>query len=124
METTVSKWKIHTSMHEDDITLDFEGFEPSEVHDITSYYVCAQCYSQLVAFNVPGQRIYIIVCSYCTKNIEDLGMVSKRTVEIRESWGREVYRTVITNLKDLYPSIQPVKQTAEQILADLGYKEN
>jgi hypothetical protein len=101
--------------------LDFEGFEPSEVHEITTNYVCAHCYAQLVAFNVPNDRIYIIVCSECATNIEQMGVVSKATVSIRYEQGKREYDTVIRNLQDLYPTIQPVKYTEEENLKALGF---
>jgi hypothetical protein len=101
--------------------LDFEGFEPSEVADITTNYVCAHCYAQLVAFNIPNDRIYIIVCSECATNIEQMGVVSRSTVSIRYEQGRREYSTVIRNLKDLYPTLQPVRHTEAENLKALGF---
>ena len=101
--------------------VDFEGFEPSEVHGITTYYVCSYCYSPLVAYNIPNDRLYIVICSNCAVNVEQIGAVSKNTVSIRMEQARREYREVIENLKDLYPDLQPVRQSIEENLKDLGF---
>lgn len=86
--------------------IDFEGFDPSEVRSIVTNYVCSHCYATLVPFQVPNDRIYIIACSECGVSIEQIGAVSKNTVSIRYEQANREFKRVITNLKDLYPSIQ------------------
>lgn len=101
--------------------VDFEGFEPAEVAGITRDYVCAHCYEPLVAFNIPNDRLYIIVCSHCATNIEEMGVITKATVSIRMERGRREFDTVIENLKDLYPTLQPIKRSEAQNLKELGF---
>jgi len=82
------------------------GFEPSEIDDIISNYVCANCYGTLTAHNIPNDRIYIIVCSECGLNVEQAGAVTRNTVSIRYEQAHREFRRVVKNLKDLYPTIQ------------------
>ena len=98
-----SKIAFDVSIFED---TDIEGFEPSEVHDMITNYVCAHCYSQLTAFNIPNDRLFIIICSECGENVEKLGAISRNTVSIRYEQERREFRTVVRNLKDLYSTIQ------------------
>jgi len=89
-----------------DDDFEIEGFRPIEVKNIITNYVCSHCYAQLVPYYVPNDSLVIIVCSNCGVNVEKMGIVSRNTVSIRYEQGHREYRTVIKNLKDLYPTLQ------------------
>lgn len=101
--------------------LDIQGFEPSEVHDVITNYVCAHCHAQLVAFNIPNDRIYMIVCSECANNVEHIGRVMRSTVSIEMERAHRQYSEVINNLPDLWGHLIPPKRSTEQNLKELGF---
>lgn len=83
---------------------DFLGFLPIEVNDVVENYVCAVCHGSLVSFQVPNERISIIVCLE-HGNVEKCGRVMKSTVSIELERGYRDYQEVIRNLPDLWGSL-------------------
>lgn len=77
------------------------GFEPYEVDVILKEYVCSVCHSDLKAFQIPGDRISVIVCIE-HGNVEKVGRVMRSTVSIELERGLLTYKQIVRNLSDLW----------------------
>lgn len=78
-----------------------QGFEPIEVEGVIATYVCAACHSSLLYFDIPNDRIKIIVCPE-HGNVEKVGRVMKSTVSIELERGTHQYWEVVRNLPDIW----------------------
>ena len=78
-----------------------QGFSPSEAYDVVENFVCALCWSSLLAIHVQGDYLMLVVCPE-HGNIELCGRVTKNTVSIELERGFENYHKVIRNLADLW----------------------
>lgn len=77
------------------------GFEPAEAYNVIDNYVCAVCWSTLLAIQVQGDRIMLVVCPE-HGNIEQCGRITKNSVSIELENGAKNYHKVIRNLSDLW----------------------
>ncbi len=80
------------------------GFEPYEADVVLKEYVCSVCHADLKAFQVPGDRNFVIVCVE-HGNIEKIGRVMRSTVSIEIERGLLTYKEVVRNLSDLWPEL-------------------
>lgn len=87
--------------------IDFElpdgvrGFEPYEASSVVRDFVCAVCWSSLIAIQANNDRMFIVVCPE-HGNVELCGRVTKNTVSIEMERGLRKYHEVIRNLSDLW----------------------
>ena len=96
------------------------GFEPWEVKSVIENYVCPVCHGALVAFDIPYERIYIIVCPE-HGNVELIGRIRRESVDIQMESEHRDFGTVIRNLDDLWGELIPPKRTEQENLRDLGF---
>ena len=96
------------------------GFEPSEIDDVITNYVCSVCHGQLTAFDVPMERIYIIVCPE-HGNVEQIGRVRRESVTSDMERARRQFDIVINNLSEFWGELKRPKQTQAKNLQDLGF---
>lgn len=77
------------------------GFEPGEVTEIITDYVCAVCHSTLISFQIPNER-RMVICCLEHGSVEKCGRVMKSTVSIENERAYIQYKMVVQNLKDLW----------------------
>ena len=78
-----------------------QGFTGWEAEHVVTGYVCALCWSTLLALKIRGDYMYIVVCPE-HGNIELCGRITKNTVGIELERGYRLYHEVIRNLPDLW----------------------
>ena len=96
------------------------GFEPWEVKEVTTDYVCPICHGQLVAFDVPMDRIYIIVCPE-HGNVESIGRVRRESVSREMENSLRNFDKVINNLPEFWGALKRKPQSEKQSLKELGF---
>ena len=96
------------------------GFEPSEVDDVITNYVCPVCHGQLTAFNVPIERIYIIVCPE-HGNVETVGRVRRESVSNQMEQEKRQFDIVISKLPEFWGELKRPRQTQKKNMKDLGF---
>ena len=96
------------------------GFEPWEVKEVTTDYVCPVCHQQLVAFNVPMDSIYIIVCPE-HGNVESIGRVRRESVSREMEQAHRNFDKVVNNLSEFWGELKRKPQSVEENLKDLGF---
>jgi len=96
------------------------GFEPCEVNEVITDYVCPVCHGQLTAFNIPYERVIIIVCPE-HGNVESIGRIRRESVSIDMERAFRQFDTAINNLPEYWGELKRNPQSAEQNLQDLGF---
>ena len=96
------------------------GFEPSEIDDVITNYVCPVCNGQLTAYNIPKERIYIVVCVE-HGNVEQIGRIRRESVSSQMEQSRRQFKLVIHNLSEFWGELIPPKRSQAQNLKDLGF---
>lgn len=96
------------------------GFEPAEVNDVITNYVCPVCHGQLVAFNIPCERIYIIVCPE-HGNVEQIGRIRRESVSIDMERAYREFDAAVENLKEFWGELKRSRKSQEQNLRELGF---
>lgn len=81
------------------------GFEPWEANYVARDFVCAVCWSSLIAIQLESDRTMIVVCPE-HGNVELCGRITKNTVSIELENGFRRYHDVIRNLPDLWGQLQ------------------
>jgi len=98
----------------------YEGFSDIEADEAVRDYVCPICYGNLTPYHIPGTSVNLVVCQE-HGNVEQIGRVTKRSIEIREAQARRAFKEVIRNLPDLWGELIPPKQSVEQNIKELGF---
>jgi hypothetical protein len=96
------------------------GFEPFEIDDVVTNYVCPVCHGQLTAFDVPMERIYIIVCPE-HGNVEQIGRVRRESVNSEMERARRQFDIVINNLPEFWGELKRPKYTEAENMKTLGF---
>jgi len=96
------------------------GFDPCEVDEVITDYVCPVCHGQLTAFNVPSDRIYIIICVE-HGNVETIGRIRRESVNIDMERAFRQFDNVVNNLPEFWGELKRHRQSAEKNLHDLGF---
>ena len=96
------------------------GFEPYEINEVITNYVCPVCHGQLVTFNIPNDRIYIIVCPE-HGNVESIGRVRRESVSREMENSLRNFDVVINNLPEFWGELKRKPQSIEKNLEDLGF---
>lgn len=81
-------------------------------------YVCAGCYGQLISKPIKGTRDEIVFCPQCG---EHRGLVTRRFAEGRKDVSASELNEVTQVLQKAGVLPAPVKKTASQLLAELGF---
>jgi hypothetical protein len=111
---------LETRPAADDIETEYAGFSFAEAEVVKRDYVCAVCHGELAMFPVEGEPLVLLVCPK-HGNVESVGRVTRNGVSIELEQERQRYGEVVSNLPDLFPGLQPERQTVEQNLKELGY---
>ncbi len=98
----------------------YEGFTDTEADAVVRDYACPVCFGNLTPYHIPGTATNLIVCQ-THGNIEQIGRVSRRSIEIQEADAHYAYRDVIRNLADLWGELIPRRQSVEQNMKELGF---
>ena len=98
----------------------YEGFTDAEAETVIRDYVCPVCFGNLTPYHIPGTWTNVIVCNE-HGNVEQIGRVSKRAVEIQEEEAHYAFKDVVRNLSDLWGELIPQRRTVAQNLHDLGF---
>lgn len=90
----------------------------AEAQRMTQRYLCSACWSHLNIYHRDG-KMYAL-CPNC--GTKTPGYNSKKWVERRKSESHAELLDARHNLRDALPNLSPrAKQTAEQILAEIGF---
>lgn len=96
------------------------GFEPWEYQSVVKDYVCAVCHGQLVAYDVPEERFYIIVCPE-HGNVEVVGRVRREYVSREMENSHRQFGDVIRNLPEFWGELIQARKSESENLKDLGF---
>lgn len=96
------------------------GFEPWEIKEVTTDYVCPVCYGALTALDIPNERIYIVVCPE-HGNVEQIGRVRREWVSREMEQERRSFDKVIRNLSEFWGELIPPKKSIGENLKELGF---